>query len=333
MRGDPQLIQEGSYGCAFNPPLPCKKTKGKSKSVGKIIRKKDAKIELKMASILQGIPGWQRYYILQEEDTCTSTNFKELRPTYESNCGVLKRTTNSSLLQLVSPYGGTSFHSFSITNSFDFMGSFRHVLEGIALLRNQGICHYDLHEGNLVIDGRGTLRILDFGAAFVGDSVTEDSLWRHIYSFQPDYPPQPPEVAVQNGLYQGLSYSFSIEQTIAQKRIFKLKERLLGVRAADDWRALQRFWTEDPVWKGDSWVPFFRTYWTTWDPWAIGVIFLKVLERCFLLPSFITNVWYVHGNTVRTVLKGMLEVDPRKRMSPSDALQLLKKSEESSSVL
>lgn len=330
MRGDPQLIQEGSYGCAFTPPLPCKKSKAKTRSVGKIIHKKNAKIELKMASLIQGISGWQRYYILQEEDTCTTSNFKELRESYESKCGIMKKTVNSSLLQLLSPYGGTAFHSFSITNSFDFLGSFRHMLEGIDLLRKQGICHYDLHEGNIVIDGRGTLRILDFGAAFVGDSVNEENLWRHIYSFQPDYPPQPPEVAVQNGLYQGLTYTFSIQQTIAQKKIFKLKERLLGVRISDDWRSLQRFWAEDTAWKGDSWVPFFHAYWNTWDSWAVGVIFLKVLERCFLLPSFITNVWSVHGSILRTVLKGLLEVDPRKRMSPSDALNLLKKGELSS---
>ena len=317
------LIQEGSYGCAFTPKLPCKKSsKSDKRMVGKIIRKTNAKIELEAASLVQGIPGWQRYYIIQEKDNCDTKNFQELREVYEDDCKTLRKAKDSSLIQLLSPYGGRSFHSLAITSSFDFMRNLRHMLEGIELLEKQGICHYDLHEGNILVDNRGTFLIIDFGAAFVGDTISEESILKHIYSFQPDYPPQPPELSVQNGLQEGLTYHIAIQQTIIQKKIFKMKERLLGVPISDDYRALDNFWKNDHTWKGDNWIAFFHSYWQRWDSWAVGVMFLKVLEKCFLIPSFM-NIWKEKGEVIRTVLKGLLEVDPRRRMSPKDALGLL----------
>jgi serine/threonine protein kinase len=318
-----RLIQEGSYGCAFTPPLPCKKSRASSKErqVGKVIKKKNAKIELKISTLIESIPGWQRYFIIQEEDNCSIKNFEELRVDYANQCKTMRKAKDSSLLQLLSPYGGTSLYDLAITNSFDYVGTLRHMLEGIVKLQTQGICHYDLHEANILVDMRGTLRMIDFGAAFVGEEVSESTIWRHIYNFQPDYPPQPPELSVQNGLHQGLSYGFSVQQTIQQKKVFQQLERLLGVPQAGQVRALHAFWMEE--WKGDNWVSFFHTYWRTWDAWAIGVMYLRLLEKCFLLPKFIEGQWMTYGRAIKTVLKGLLDVNPTKRMSAETALKIL----------
>lgn len=70
-----KVIQEGSYGCVVSPPLKCKKSKKRSeRSVGKIIKIKNSRVELSMATLVKGIPGWTRYYILQEDDKCDSKN-------------------------------------------------------------------------------------------------------------------------------------------------------------------------------------------------------------------------------------------------------------------
>jgi len=76
-------------------------------------------------------------------------------------------------------------------------------------------------------------------------------------------------------------------------------------------------------WKGGSWVPFFHKYWRVWDSWAVGIIFMRLLEKSLLIPSF-RSVWTEHGPLIRTVLKGLLEVDPRKRLSGIDAAELLR---------
>jgi serine/threonine protein kinase len=317
-----KLIQEGSYGCAFTPPLPCKKSRASSteRQVGKVIRKKHAEIELSISELIRSIPGWQRFFLIQEEDTCTSKNFAVLRDDYENQCKTLRKAKDTSLLQLLSPHGGTSLFDLTLTNSFDYIGNLRHMLEGVLKLHSQGICHYDLHEANILVDTRGTFRMIDFGAAFVGSEVSEKTIWRHIYDFQPEYAPQPPELSVQNGLYQNLSYNYTIQQTISQKKIFKQLERVLGVPIAGQAEALDRFWRNQ---SGDNWVNFFHTYWASWDTWAVGVIFLKLLEKCFLLPTFINTQWASQGRQIKTVLKGLLNVDPTKRMSAEEALKLI----------
>ena len=321
------LIGQGSHGCAFVPPLPCKQTKVKKSKkgliVGKIIDKRHADIELDVANLVKGIIGWDRYFIVQEEDNCNSENFKRERGTYETACNIMKSMKNKNLTQIISPYGGSTLQSMSITSSFDFLGSFKHLLDGIAKLQNQGICHYDLKSNNIVIDYTGTFRIIDFGSAFLGDGINKNNIWRHQYSFLPEYTPQPPELSVQNGIHSNFGYSRSIQETIQQKKIFKTMENIFGIPIEKYQEELTAFWNEDTTWKGDTWVDFFHAYWRVWDAWAIGAIYIKLLEKCFLHQTFVNEVWPFHGAIIRQVLKGLLMPDPRKRLSCVEAAKLL----------
>ena len=65
-------MAEGSYGCIYteeNAP-PCKtdktdKPKGERK-VRKLLKKDDAKIELATSKLIQSIPLWEYYFVVQE---------------------------------------------------------------------------------------------------------------------------------------------------------------------------------------------------------------------------------------------------------------------------
>ena len=74
---------------------------------------------------------------------------------------------------------------------------------------------------------------------------------------------------------------------------------------------------------GNKWEEFVRTYWRTWDTWAIGVIYLKLLKNLLLHPTFLATTWKTHGLIIKKVLHGLLEVDPRKRLSAKDAKRML----------
>jgi hypothetical protein len=50
---------------------------------------------------------------------------------------------------------------------------------------------------------------------------------------------------------------------------------------------------------------------------------LKLLKNLFLNQTFITNTWNPHGPTIKKVLSGLLEVDPRRRLSAKAALRIL----------
>ena len=105
------FLDKGSFGCAFSPPLPCRRRKPlQGRRVGKVLKKRDAEIELSIAELVRAIPGWSRYYLVQELDSCSERNFARLRRDYESQCRIYKLASDDSLTQLLSPYGGSTFH-------------------------------------------------------------------------------------------------------------------------------------------------------------------------------------------------------------------------------
>ena len=321
-----EKIGEGSYGCVLRPPPRCAKSKNhsKAKMVGKVLLKTNAKIELQIGTLIKGIPGWEKYYIVQEEDSCDPANFKQIRSEYIEECKIFQSSFvhDKNLTQVVSRYGGKTLADTLPTSSFDFIQSLKHMLEGVSKLQKQGICHYDLKENNVVVDEDGTFRMIDFGGSFVGDAVTDDTVRNHVYTFMPEYNTQPPELSVQNGLNEG-GYS-RIElyhNSVYRKYTFTHMEILLGVSKKRAEADLESFWNSYNL--GDNWAEFFRTYWRTWDSWAIGVIFLKIWKRCLLYDSFIKKTLIPHGTVLKGVLRGLLEVDPRKRLLPEKALELL----------
>jgi serine/threonine protein kinase len=322
------LIQEGTYGCVVSPPLKCAKSKPKSneRKVGKIIRIKNSVPELTMGTVIKSIEGWHRYFIVPENDDCDARNFKSHRDEYEKMCKVYRSSLDYQLTQLISPYAGVTIRNMNLMSNFDFVGSLRHVLEGVALLNKQGICHFDLHDGNVLVDTRGTFRIIDFGSAFFGDQIDEKGVRKHLYAFSPEFPPQPPEMAMQNGIYGGMSMVDGLEQTMKQKRAFRLAARLIGLAEASQRAELVEFWKGDTAWKGETWVPFFHAYWRMWDSWAVGILFLDILQKCFLLPGFLTTTWVRDSGVIKTVLKGLLASSPVRRFSAKAALDSLESS-------
>jgi serine/threonine protein kinase len=320
-----KYLGEGSYGCVVTPPIKCKKSKvkqaNKGRKVGKLIRLKNAQVELSISELIKGIPGWERYFLIQEKDNCEPSNFKEYRETYQKQCKIIDKVSDKELGQLISPFGGKMLHSLALTESFNYLGSFRHMLEAVALLNRQGICHYDLHEGNILVDYNGTMRIIDYGAAFQGDQVSDESLWRHIYSFSPGYVAQPPEVSVRHGLLDSVPFAQAINTTIKDKKILEAITTVLGVKRETQWDDLYKFFREENT---EDVVKFYHSYWRKWDSWSVGVIFLKLLQKSFLLQKFTREVWPVAGQAIRVVLKGLLEVDPRRRLTAEQALEIFR---------
>ena len=330
MELDPQLLGKGGYGCAFSPPLPCRKSKvkkliKKQRIVGKIMKEDDAEIELNISTVIKGIPGYERYFIVQEEDVCDTKNFKKIKQSYSSICPPISKLDDTDMIQLVSKYGGKSLNQIALTN-FDFIKSLKHVLEGVSKLNKQGVCHLDLKGDNMLVDIYGTIRIIDFGISFLGDVATEQTVREHQFPYSPEYDAFPPELAVQEGLIKNMNLSYTVQQSIRQKKVMNLAENLLGLNQRDQEQSLYNFWITDTITvqtQNRNWVKWFQTYWKVWDSWAIGAVFLKLLQKCLLVPRFIQTEWREHQSIIRFVLKGLVQADPRKRLTCSEALELM----------
>lgn len=307
-------LAEGSYGCVYAPPVPCKKERQHSShTIGKVLRQKNAVIELRISTVLRGIPDWQKYFLLQEKAACETSNFERARPTLTKDCAIIAKAQDSDLVQLLSSYGGQILFHTHITPDFDYIGGLRHMLKAAVLLEDQGVCHYDLHDGNVAIDSKGVLRILDFGSSFLGDSADEGTVKAHAYVFSPDYPPQPPELSVQNAVTGGLESEEGIRRTIAAKVVFEQRQSVLGIPVKEAREALSDFWRHSSVVTADDWPRFYQLHWRKWDSWAIGVMFMGIMRKAHINPT----------PAVRATLTGLLKASPVARFTAAQALDAL----------
>lgn len=329
----PQLLGKGGYGCTFSPKVPCKKSKlmstqlkkHKGRLVGKVMLKDEAEIELNIATVIRGIPGYERYYLIpEEEDNCSQANFKKIKEKYTAICPLFRQIQDNQMSQIISKYGGKSMNDLQITDSFDYLNSFKHVLEGVAKLNKQGICHMDIKKDNLLVDMYGTIRLIDFGISFLGDISNQTTVDQHLFPFYPEYDGFSPEISVHNGLVKGMQLSYLIQQTILQKKIFVTAATVIGLNLKQQEDSLRNFWETDTTWLGNKgWALWYQTYWRVWDSWAVGVVFLKLLQKCFLVPSFIKNVWPIQRDKITLVLKGVLQANPKLRLTSEEALSIL----------
>ena len=339
------VIGQGTYGCAVRPKARCKKSMTQNtRKVGKFVSSRDAEIELRVGALVKGIPDWEKYYVVQEKDDCDADNMQRIRREYHDDCKLFQKDTAGNIIQIVSTYGGKTLVSSHPISGFDYLASFCHVLEALDRLQEQGICHHDLKENNIVVDEKGTLRIIDFGAAFLGDVVKVDgvkgrgAMLHTLFDFYPDYNTFSPEYTVMCGLKKALDKSDNFDlslldiynETLDQKTIFALMATFLNMSRTtckrtliDFWNYIFNEWKHKASVNENKWEEFVRTYWRTWDTWAVGVIYLKLLKNLLLHPTFLATTWKTHGLIIKKVLHGLLEVDPRKRLSAKDAKHML----------
>jgi serine/threonine protein kinase len=314
-------MAEGSYGCIYpeEDAPPCKTDKKEKgiRKVRKVLKKDDAKIELTTSKLIQSIPLWEYYFVVQEETGCTDKNFKKARPAYEGFCKIFKKSEDKNLTELSSPYRGTSLRNLRITDSFLFIESFKHLLTGLSLLHKQGICHFDIHAGN-ILEENGFLRLIDFGSSFKSDSIDKSVIRRHSYMFTSDFPTQPPELSIQNGIYHNLSVEYCIDELLLNREVFRNGLPYTGITTFYVKSKLSLIGNYIGTTE-EEWVKFYNKHWKKFDTWSLGVVFFNILKQCILLPSF-KPVWKEHQTLITTVLRGCLEPHPTCRFSADEAL-------------
>lgn len=330
-------MAEGSYGCIYTEETapPCKSdTSGKKgrgeRKVRKLLTKNDANIELSTSKVIQSIPLWEYYFVVQEETGCKEANFKKARPAYEGFCKIFKKSEDKNLTEIASPYRGISLRNLRITESFLFIESLHHILTALSLLHKQGICHFDIHAGNILED-KGFLRLIDFGSSFKGDSIDKEVIHRHSYMFTSDFPTQPPELSIQNGIYHNLSVEYCIDELLQNREVFRNGLPYTGITTFYVKSKLSLIGNYIGTTESE-WVAFYKKHWKKFDTWSVGVVFFNILKQCMLLPSFYP-IWKKNQTLITTVLRGCLEPHPTCRFSSEEALSYFSSASASASSL
>lgn len=294
--------------------------------IGKVTTKEEVEIELSISNLIKAIPNYNQYFIVQDLDNCSDKNFNTFRPMYTAECDQFDEESKD-LYQLIALYGGRTLKTFAVPYDFDFLKAFKHVLKGISLLEAQGICHMDLHYGNIVRDVKGTMRIFDYGMSFVGDTVSQTYVKQFLGYYSPIYDQIPPEFTILMAIADGITIPVAISDCLTRKKIIPMAQNLLGVGMSlgEQEDSLREYIQSPGMYEMMARRPleFFRNNWRKIDVWSVGGVFLRVLQRCFLSPHFIETQWKKDGPLVRTVLKGLLQCNPHRRLSAKEALEKL----------
>lgn len=340
-----RLLGAGTYGCAFTPPLLCKdNTKRRFGKVGKITPDVLAEQEILVANRIRKVPLAKNYFLLPEPESCELAPEKKQKDPAIEECKDQFEDHDSELdlgemKQLIEPFGGAvPFYIYvdSVTKnpkSLDFIPFMRHMLEAGSVLLLARVCHFDLHPGNLLVDNRKTVRILDFGLSFPADTIGDtvvDGRWKRLrFGFEADaahpsiHNSEAPELTIMNALHRNeYTLENAVKLTVVGKPIFKDMETYLGKSREQSMKESLEFWRTSTYARKRNYVMLWKTYWPGFDSWSIACLLLNTLQVLLYRPDFLETETGRRMKIIQSTLLRMLEPSPRERLDCIEALAM-----------
>jgi serine/threonine protein kinase len=324
-----KLIAEGAYGCVYAPALKCKSKKASTKKISKnteikdgipiskLIEKEYAEYEFLVAKEIQKIPLWKHYYIVPEELCIPMPKQKEL-----IECKATKDSSISDLRLLQSKYGGTVLLNYRLNFYKDsFFDIFKHILECTALLTLNSIVHRDLHVGNILVDNVGVPRLIDFNLSLSAKAKhNKESLF---IGFAVQNYQISPDMILSNAVARDRDGMLTIDAIMKDKTILKKIQAVLGISTKYMEKELINFYETSKAIREKDIVGWFNNYWPQIDSWAVGVNGVYLLSKLLFWSNFTKGSYRLYSDKLLNVLKGLVEMNPRKRIDCVQALAYL----------
>ena len=340
-----RFLGSGTYGCVFTPPLLCKTKQGKTAGkVGKITLEPFANQEIQVANRIRRVPLAETYFLLPEPELCELAPEEKQRDPGLQECRAIMESQKDILdlyemRQLTVPFGGVKqfyqlFDDGSLNpKRFDYFKFMKHMLEAGSTLLVAGVCHFDLHQGNLLMGNDKVIRILDFGLSFSGtsiDEITVNGRWKRLrFGFEPDaahpsiHNSEPPELTLMNAVRRNeYTTEMAIKLIILGKEVFKDMEVYLGIPKDQSAKQIYKFWATSAAAQKKDFVALWKTYWPGFDAWSLGCILLDTLKYLLLFPEFTEGEYKTKQPLVLATLQGLLDPNPRTRLDCMEALAL-----------
>jgi serine/threonine protein kinase len=322
-----ELIGEGVYGCAFDPPLICKGKKAinkknkKGERVGKISKVEDAQAEYQISRFLQVIPDSQKYFILVD-DICTPLPRSQQTEKDLAKCKAIENKPLETFAQLSMPFGGKPLSAIRISASnIDLWQFGKHLLEAGSLMLLHGIIHFDLHRGNVLMNTRTTGRLIDFGLAWKPDELSLSNVPLLYRTFNPAINQEPPEVSVMNGILDGSStIDDDIKLTIQKKGAIFLYSNIFQIPPQTLDKELHDFISGSWSFEKKHWYSFYNLYWTKMDSWAIGVMILSLYNDLLRDKNFLQTP--EKKTTMENVIRHLCSMNAASRWDCLEALSV-----------
>ena len=219
------LIAQGSYGCIYRPALPCamsakdakmakavkgtKLTKGSKTSkaaklakVSKVFKTNDDReVEWKMSERVRSVDPKQKYFLYATEQCDVTNAVVKAQPAEgrKDTCELITGPLGAARTKhpmVTLPNGGAPFDAWLAERKDriglrDVVRTLLPCLEGIRLLVRKGLIHQDFKANNIVVDARGSAKVIDFSlmteAATSSDRIENPWAMTHYWLLPPEY--------------------------------------------------------------------------------------------------------------------------------------------------
>jgi serine/threonine protein kinase len=170
-----RYLGQGTYGCAFNPPLKCTASERKKNGISKLLNENSASEEYLVNQIWKEIDPNQKFSIWAT-NYCKFNSSNIKNENQIDKCTVSFKTPKKERLILY-PYGGVDLYKYLYVNppkAKDYLKiftNFSNLLEGIKIANSNNIVHLDIKEDNIVVDNDLNMRFIDFGFSKIADEI------------------------------------------------------------------------------------------------------------------------------------------------------------------
>jgi len=191
-----KFINQGTYGCVFRPAINCKGNLLKPNFITKIQSEKaNSDKETKIGYKIKKMKGYSKYFapILK---TC-NISLANIKNDEIKKCDFIDNHTTKIISNKMKYVGDKTLLDYFIhileekpdNISETIFDCYLHLLEGIELLQQNNIIHYDLKENNIMFDETQDYPIIiDFGLSFKTSNLHKyKELVEAFYVYAPDY--------------------------------------------------------------------------------------------------------------------------------------------------
>lgn len=338
---EPQLLGEGSYGCVFKPKIPCdgkvvrlsKKAKPKNEISKVFGDKKDFLFEWREGKRLSRIDPSGEHLMIPTGSCATTRKLVQKHPK-ASSCELLEydvKPAHHKLYQILMPYGGTRMDKYVSSHVMQHKKLFPvvellHILDGIMqgvlLMDQKRICHQDIKTGNVLVTPQGEGIIIDFSLMAPYSTIYLEKNHRRL---RYTYFPYPPEFKLAYYLIYPEKCDECDMYEMVMKNIYNFGDDLGDIYVwyhgkRDIQKAVQDVLNQTKhVADKASW---FKKFANRIDVYSVGVSIFDLHRYLDLkdLGKDELQQW-IHW------IKGMTHPDPRKRFTPREAYDQMKKLE------
>lgn len=200
-----KVIGSGGFGCVFKPALKCVgQNKRRPNYVSKLMTKKHVKEEYEeitqIKNYLKRIPHYENYFMLTNISTCEPSALdQEDLYDFDNKCDLLSKEkihsknindqSNLNKLSILNiPFGGVPIdeyidHHFYPKELIHFNDTMIQLLtRGIIPMNKKNVYHNDIKSSNVLVDEKGTPRLIDWGLAvkyIPNDNESFPRIWRN----------------------------------------------------------------------------------------------------------------------------------------------------------